>query len=227
MLFRSQGSVRLQIAYERQSDEQLLLKISVHDTGIGIRKEDMGKLFESFQRLDEEKNRNIEGTGLGMNITMSLLKMMGGDMEVESEYQKGSVFTVIIPQKIVNSEPAGSFQKIQENNTWHKESRQGSFEAPEGRVLVVDDNKMNLTVFQALLKRTKLQTVTAESGKQCLESVQKQKFHIIFMDHMMPEMDGIETLHEIKKLAKNKEFLNKDTPVIALTANTVAGAKEM
>ncbi len=225
--YTPKGSVRLQIAYERQNDEQLLVKISVHDTGIGIRKEDMGKLFESFQRLDEEKNRNIEGTGLGMNITMSLLKMMGGDMEVESEYQKGSVFTVIIPQKIVNSEPAGSFQKIQENNTWHRESRQGSFEAPEGRVLVVDDNKMNLTVFQALLKRTKLQTVTAESGKQCLESVQKQKFHIIFMDHMMPEMDGIETLHEIKKLAKNKEFLNKDTPVIALTANTVAGAKEM
>ena len=225
--YTPQGSVRLQIAYERQSGDELLLKISVQDTGIGIREEDMGKLFESFQRLDEEKNRNIEGTGLGMNITMSLLKMMDGDMKVESEYQKGSTFTVIIPQKIVSSEPAGSFQKMQENNARHEGSKQSSFTAPEGRVLVVDDNTMNLTVFKALLKRTNLQVVTAESGKQCLEFVQEQKFHIIFMDHMMPEMDGIETLYEIKKLAECGDFPNKDTPVIALTANAVSGAKEM
>lgn len=225
--YTPQGSVRLQIAYEQQNDDELLLKISVQDTGIGIRKEDMGKLFESFQRLDKEKNRNIEGTGLGMNITMSLLKMMGGDMEVKSEYQKGSAFTVIIPQKIISKEPAGSFQKMQENNTRFQGSKQSSFTAPKGQVLVVDDNTMNLTVFKALLKRTKLQVVTAESGKQCLAYVQKQKFHIIFMDHMMPKMDGIETLHEIKKLAGRKDFPNADTPVVALTANAVAGAKEM
>lgn len=225
--YTPQGSVRLRIAYERQNDDELLLKISVQDTGIGIRKEDMGRLFDSFQRLDEEKNRNIEGTGLGMNITMSLLKMMGGDMKVESEYQKGSTFTVIIPQKIISSEPAGSFRKIQEQNAQYNGSRQSSFIAPKGQVLVVDDNAMNLTVFKALLKRTKLQVVTAESGKQCLEYVQKQRFHIIFMDHMMPEMDGIETLHEIKKLAQRMDFPNKDTPVIALTANAVAGVREM
>lgn len=225
--YTPQGSVTLRIAYERQNDDELLLKISVQDTGIGIRKEDMGKLFESFQRLDEEKNRNIEGTGLGMNITMSLLKMMGGDMNVESEYQKGSTFTVIIPQKIVSNEPAGSFQKMQEKNAQYDGSKQGCFTAPEGRVLVVDDNTMNLTVFKALLKRTKLQVVTAKSGEECLEYVQDQKFHIIFMDHMMPKMDGIETLHEIKKLAVHMDFPNKDTPVIALTANAVAGAKEM
>lgn len=225
--YTPKGSVRLRIAYERQNHEELLLKISVQDTGIGIRKEDMGKLFESFQRLDEEKNRNIEGTGLGMNITMSLLKMMGGDMKVESEYQKGSTFTVIIPQKIINSEPAGSFQKMQEKNAQYDGSRQRSFTAPKGRVLVVDDNTMNLTVFKALLKRTKLQVVTAESGEQCLAYVQQQKFHMIFMDHMMPDMDGIETLQEIKRLAVHMDFPNRDTPVIALTANAVAGAKEM
>lgn len=225
--YTPKGSVRLRIAYERQNNDELLLKISVQDTGIGIRKEDMGKLFESFQRLDEEKNRNIEGTGLGMNITMSLLKMMGGDMQVESEYQKGSTFTVIVPQKIISNEPAGSFQKMQEKNAQHDGSRKSSFTAPKGRVLVVDDNTMNLTVFKALLKRTKLQVVTAESGEQCLAYVQKQKFHMIFMDHMMPEMDGIETLHEIKKLAVHMDFPNKDTPVIALTANAVAGVKEM
>ena len=225
--YTQQGSVRLKIDYERQSDNELLLKMSVKDTGIGIREEDMGKLFESFQRLDEEKNRNIEGTGLGMNITMSLLKMMGGDMKVDSEYQKGSIFTVIIPQKIISDESIGSFQKIQERNSQQNCDKRGSFVAPKGHVLVVDDNAMNLTVFKALLKRTKLQVITAESGKQCLEYVKKQKFHIIFMDHMMPEMDGIETLHKIKILAKRTDFLNKDTPVIVLTANAVAGAKEM
>lgn len=225
--YTQKGSVMLKIAYERQNDDELLLKISVQDTGIGIRKEDMGKLFESFQRLDEKKNRNIEGTGLGMNITMSLLKMLGGDMKVDSEYQKGSTFTVIIPQKIISDEPTGSFQKIQERNSLQNSSKKGSFTAPEGRVLVVDDNAMNLTVFKALLKRTKLQVVTAESGKQCLEYVKQQEFHIIFIDHMMPEMDGIETLHEIKVLAQHIDFPNKNTPVIVLTANAVAGAREM
>lgn len=225
--YTPQGSVHLKAAYECQSDDRMLLKISVQDTGIGIRKEDMGKLFESFQRLDEEQNRNIEGTGLGMNITMSLLKMMDGELKVESEYQKGSTFTVIIPQKIISREPAGSFRQMKEKNIRYDGSRQSSFTAPKGKVLVVDDNTMNLTVFQALLKRTKLQVVTAESGNQCLSYVQKQKFHIIFMDHMMPKMDGIETLHEIKKLAAFEDFPNKDTPVIALTANAVAGAKEM
>lgn len=225
--YTPKGSVKLQIAYERKDDNELLLKISVQDTGIGIREEDMGKLFESFQRLDETKNRNIEGTGLGMNITMSLLTMMDGEMDIKSEYKKGSTFTVTIPQKIISNEPAGSFRKMQEHNARYHGSKQSSFIAPKGHVLVVDDNTMNLTVFKALLKRTKLQVVTAESGKQCLEYVKKQKFHIIFMDHMMPEMDGIETLHEIKRLAESMDFPNKDTPVVALTANAVAGAKEM
>lgn len=148
-------------------------------------------------------------------------------MKVESEYQKGSTFTVIIPQKIVSDEPSGSFEEIREKNTRYNGGKQSSFMAPKGRVLVVDDNTMNLTVFKALLKRTKLQVTTAESGKQCLRYVKKQKFHMIFMDHMMPEMDGIETLHEIQKLAKRVDFPNKNTPVIALTANAVAGAKEM
>lgn len=221
--YTPKGSVELAIAGEYQDGDNILLKISVKDTGMGIRKEDMGKLFDSFQRLDEKKNRNIEGTGLGMNITMSLLKMMDGDMKIESEYQKGSTFQVIIPQRIVNGAPVGSFRAIQEKQTQLSGKKKGSFTAPQASVLVVDDNAMNLTVFKALLKRTKLQVTTADSGRQCLEEIQKTKFHIIFMDHMMPEMDGIETLHEMEKLAAHK---NKDTPVIALTANAVAGARE-
>ena len=221
--YTPQGSIEMKVTYERQAEGEIGLIISVKDTGMGIKKEDMGKLFESFQRLDEEKNRNIEGTGLGMNITMSLLRLMDGEMKVESEYGKGSDFTVTIPQKIVCDEPAGDFETIRSRREQNLSMKQQFFEAPEARVLVVDDNSMNLTVFQSLLKRTKMQITTADSGKKCLELVQKQQYHIIFMDHMMPEMDGIETLHEIRKLSNCP---NHDTPVIALTANALSGARE-
>lgn len=221
--YTPQGTIEMKVTYERQAEEEIGLIISVKDTGMGIKKEDMGKLFESFQRLDEEKNRNIEGTGLGMNITMSLLRLMDGEMKVESEYGKGSDFTVTIPQRIICDEPTGDFETIRNRREQSLSKNQQSFEAPEARVLVVDDNSMNLTVFQSLLKRTKMQITTADSGRRCLELVQRQQYHIIFMDHMMPEMDGIETLHEIRKLTNCP---NHDTPVIVLTANALSGARE-
>ncbi len=221
--YTPQGGIEMRAAYEKTGGEALNLIISVKDTGMGIRKEDMGKLFESFQRLDEEKNRNIEGTGLGMNITMSLLKLMDGDMKVESEYGKGSVFTVTIPQRIVCGEPTGDFESIRKRREENLSKKRQFFEAPEAKVLVVDDNSMNLTVFQSLLKRTKMQITTADSGKKCLELVKKEPYHTVFMDHMMPEMDGIETLHEMRKLS---DYPNADTPVIVLTANALSGARE-
>lgn len=221
--YTPQGGIEMRVAYEKTGEEELLLKISVKDTGMGIRQEDMGKLFESFQRLDEEKNRNIEGTGLGMNITMSLLKLMNGEMKVESEYGKGSDFTVTIPQRILCSEPVGNFDAIKKRREKNVSKTSQSFVAPKASVLVVDDNSMNLTVFKSLLKRTKMKITTADSGRQCLEFVKKEKFHIIFMDHMMPEMDGIETLHEMRRLS---DFPNQDTPVIVLTANAMSGARE-
>lgn len=221
--YTPQGGIEMKVAYEKTGGEELMLKISVKDTGMGIRQEDMGKLFESFQRLDEEKNRNIEGTGLGMNITMSLLKLMDGEMKVESEYGKGSEFTVTIPQRIVCSEPAGDFEAIKKRRERNVSKTSQSFIAPEASVLVVDDNSMNLTVFKSLLKRTKMKITTADSGRRCLELVKKEKYHIIFMDHMMPEMDGIETLHEMRRLS---DFPNQDTPVIVLTANAMSGARE-
>ena len=221
--YTPRGGIEMHVAYERQGEEQISLIISVKDTGMGIKKEDLGKLFESFQRLDEVKNRNIEGTGLGMNITTSLLKLMDGDLKVESEYEKGSTFTVTIPQRIISDEPTGDFESIKSRHDRDRTAEYQSFEAPEANILVVDDNAMNLTVFQSLLKRTKMNIVTADSGRKCLELVQKDPFHIIFMDHMMPEMDGIETLHEIQKLT---DFPNADTPVIALTANALSGARE-
>lgn len=221
--YTPQGGLEMHVAYERKGEGQIALIISVKDTGMGIKKEDMGKLFESFQRLDEKKNRNIEGTGLGMNITMSLLSLMDGDMNVESEYGKGSDFTVTIPQRIVCDEPTGDFESIKNRQEQGKKNGGKIFEAPEARVLVVDDNAMNLTVFTSLLKRTRIKITTADSGKECLALVEKEPYHIIFMDHMMPEMDGIETLHEMQKL---KDCPNRKTPVIVLTANAVAGARE-
>ena len=222
--YTPQGGIEMKAAYERAEDETIRLIISVKDTGMGIRKEDMGKLFESFQRLDEEKNRNIEGTGLGMNITMSLLKLMDGDMKVESEYGKGSVFTVTIPQRIVCDEPTGDFDSIRKRREETLSKKQQSFEAPEARVLVVDDNSMNLTVFQLLLKRTKMQITTADSGKRCLELVKQEPYHIIFMDHMMPEMDGIEAVQIIRRDCGEN---GKLPVIIALTANAMEGVREM
>ena len=221
--YTPQGGVELHATYKRTEEDRMELIVSVKDTGIGIRQEDMGKLFESFRRLDEKKNRNIEGTGLGMNITMSLLKLMGGDIKVESEYQKGSTFTVTIPQKILGNEATGNFERVLGRHRSESVQRKESFEAPEAKVLVVDDKDMNLVVFKTLLKRTKMNIVTADSGRKCLELVKKEPFHIIFMDHMMPEMDGIEALHEIQNLTG---FPNEKTPVIALTANAISGARE-
>ena len=217
------GGVKLHAAYERQEEDRITLIISVEDTGIGIKEEDKGKLFESFQRLEENRNRNIEGTGLGMSITLMLLKLMDGNIEVKSVYQEGSTFTVWIPQGIVNSEPVGDFETILNSQTQVSVKQYDSFEAPEANILVVDDMPMNLTVFTSVLKHTKMNIVTADSGKKGLELVKEQPFHIIFMDHMMPEMDGVETLHEIHKL---KDCPNEKTPIIALTANAISGARE-
>ena len=218
------GGIKMSVSYERTETDQIDLVISVQDTGMGIRQEDMEKLFERFQRLDERNTRNIEGPGLGLNIAMSLLKLMGGGMKIDSEYQKGSTFTVTIPQKVLNNGPTGDFKSVMDSRQMSDtEQIHNSFEAPEAHILVVDDNDMNLDVFKALLKRTKMDIVTVDSGRACLALVKQEYFHIIFMDHMMPEMDGVEVLHEIRKLT---QFPNENTPVIALTANALSGARE-
>lgn len=221
--YTPKGSVKLCAAYEKQEEDMITLIVSVQDTGIGIKEEDQTKLFENFQRLDENKNRNIEGTGLGMSITSMLLQLMDGDIEVQSVYQEGSTFTVRIPQKVIDDEPVGDFESIRDSHPLTNARQYGSFEAPEANILVVDDNTLNLVVFTSFLKVTKMNIVTAESGQKCLELAKEQPFHIIFMDHMMPEMDGVETFHEIQKL---KGSPNEKTPVIILTANSVAGARE-
>lgn len=222
--YTKEGSVTLRTKYLLVDEENLVLHISVSDTGIGIKKDDLEKLFDSFKRLELSKNRNIEGTGLGLNIAKSLVELMKGYITVESEYGKGSTFTVSIPQRIIDNTPIGNLEETvrQYRNEQLKPGQR--FIAPDASILVVDDNIMNLSVIKALLKRTQIQTETADSGAKCLELTKEKKYDIILMDHMMPEMDGIETLHKLRADGENP---NHNSVVIALTANAIAGCREM
>ena len=221
--YTKQGKVTFCLDYEQKSDEQIQLVISVADTGIGIREEDLGKLFTSFTRIEEKRNRNIEGTGLGLSLTKNLVDLMGGEVIVESTYGRGSCFTARIPQKIVDATPMGDFSRRYQQYLSSSDDDTLSFSAPEAKILVVDDVEMNLKVVKGLLKETQIQIDTAASGRQCLERVKTTRYDVIFLDHMMPEMDGIETLQNMKLL---KDNLNREVPVIMLTANAIVGAKE-
>ena len=223
--YTQEGKIILQVGFQPVADEtdMLQLIVAVEDTGIGIREEELSRIYESFQRADEERNRFIEGTGLGISITVQLLKLMGGELKVKSIYGKGSTFTVIIPQKIKGEEKMEEFNRIYESARQQADRNTTTFTAPEAKVLVVDDNKMNLTVAEGLLKHNGIKVDKALSGRQCLEMIQERQYDIIFMDHMMPGMDGIETLQRMQKKSNHK---CANTVVIALTANAIVGAKE-
>ena len=221
--YTKEGNITFELDFEEKTDEQILLVITVRDTGIGIKEEDLGKLFESFTRIEEKRNRNIEGTGLGLNLTKNLVNLMGGEVFAESTYGKGSCFTAKIPQKIADAKPMGDFGKRYQQYLSTSDDDKLSFLAPDARILVVDDVTMNLKVVEGLLKATKIQIDTAVSGSECLECVKTTPYQMIFLDHMMPEMDGLETLEHMKNLADNP---NAQTPVIMLTANAIVGAKE-
>ncbi len=220
--YTQQGKVSLSIKGKVEG-RKAILDCSVKDTGIGIKEEDISKLFKEFERIEEKRNRNIEGSGLGINITTQLLLLMGSRLQVESVYGEGSRFYFTLEQQIVDSTPIGNLEE-----RIRKQSREyvytSAFIAPGANVLVVDDNPINLKVFISLLKRTKLNVDVAEGGMACLELVTKKHYDLIFLDHMMPEMDGIETMHHMKDMPDNQCTL---TPVIALTANAITGAKEM
>lgn len=220
--YTKEGSVSLSIT-GRVEGRRVFFDFSVEDTGIGIKEEDIEKLFREFERIEEKRNRNIEGTGLGINITTQILQLMGSKLEVESVYGKGSRFFFTLEQQIVDSTPIGNLeQRIREQSAEYE--YMAAFTAPEARILVVDDNLTNLKVFVNLLKCTKVNVDVADSGKTCLELVVANSYDLIFLDHMMPEMDGVETLHKMKAMDDNKCM---HTPVVALTANAITGAKEM
>ncbi|MBR6325855.1 MAG: response regulator, partial [Lachnospiraceae bacterium] len=221
-----QGSVTFSIHAEPVKDRQdaVRLRVSVADTGIGIKPEDLDRLFVAFERIDEKNNRSIEGTGLGISITQRFLDMMGSRLEVESEYGRGSVFSFELEQGVVKWEPVGDYEEafrrsLSERKTYHEK-----FTAPEARVLVVDDMPVNLMVFRGLLRRTEIQVDTAESGDEGIALFGSRPYDMIFLDHMMPDKDGIETLGEMKAVTDTP---NTRTPVICLTANAISGMREM
>lgn len=212
--YTNEGSVSLSVDGEKTGVNEFLLRVDVDDTGIGIRKEAIPTLFDSFKRVDTERNRNVEGTGLGLAISKQLIDLMGGTITVDSIYTKGSHFHVEVTQNIVDETPM-SYGSISEA-TKTTSSYEKSFEAPEAHVLVVDDNDMNRMVTRKLLRGTLVQTDVASSGRECLEKTRQTHYDVIFMDHEMPEMDGIETLHQVRS---QHNGLCRNTPVIALTAN--------
>ena len=220
--YTEEGKVTL-IVRGNLVNDNINLKIRIKDTGIGIKEENIDKLFADFERVDTEKNRDIEGTGLGLAIVNRLVQYMGGKIKVTSEYGKGSTFSVCVPQKIIDKKTIGDYKLEPEANEIREDGvRTSGFVAPTAKILVVDDHEMNLLVLKSLLKECKAQVTTCGSGKECIELMIKNSYDIVFLDHMMPEMNGIETLEQLIK--KN---LKRDSKVVALTANAIVGVKEM
>lgn len=219
--YTERGKVMLSIRDGGRDGNSIWLNVSVKDTGIGIREEDREKLFESFERLDEERNRNIEGTGLGMAIVTKLLQMMDSSLEVESVYGQGSTFSFRLRQQIVDGTPIGNYLDHIEKER-DKAGEETYLYSPQARVLIVDDNSINLKVAVSLIKLYGIVPDTASSGEEAIGMVEEKSYDIIFLDHMMPKMDGIETLAKMKE----KKILPPHIVVVALTANAVNGAKE-
>ena len=225
--YTHEGSVRLSV-YKNdeatiEAGKNIDIIFEVKDTGIGIRKEDIDKLFDKFERVDLQQNSTVEGTGLGLAITHNLLEMMGGSVSVDSDYGKGSVFTVVIPQQVVSAEPMGDFRNKYRNEQMSAPVLRESFEAPEAVILVVDDTAMNLKVVEGLLKNTKIGLDMASSGAEAIEKASKKSYDIILMDQRMPVMDGTEAMNRIKEETGGP---NVGVPFICLTADAVSGAKE-
>ena len=221
--FTEKGSITFSAQGEWNDDGTFCLSFSVADTGIGIQKEDLGRLYDSFTKLEEDRNCTIQGSGLGLNITKRFVEQMQGDIRVHSVYGTGTLFIVRIPQVIEDPEPIGDLQRAYERELQEFEKPRAILQAPEACVLSVDDNEMNLAVVRGLLKRTRIQLDTVTGGKECLLYTRRKKYDLIFMDHMMPEPDGIETFHMLRAEADNP---NVNTKVVALTANAVAGSRQ-
>ncbi len=223
--YSKEGTVTLKIScMPGHIEDSVMVRFVISDQGMGIKKEALPTLFDRFIRADEQRNRSIEGSGLGLSIVKGLVDQMDGSISVESEYGKGSTFTVLIPQKISVSEPIGNIDEaIRKSNEDYSEYVE-RFHAPDASILIVDDNLVNLKVATELLKRTKMQIDTATGGKECVYKCRNKRYDLILMDHRMPDPDGIETLHLIRD---DFAGVNYDTKVIALTANVYAGVREM
>ncbi len=221
--YTEKGSVTLDMRVVKKEGDTIATTVRVQDTGIGIKEEDLPKLFVAFERIEEQRNRNIEGTGLGLNITMALLSMMGSRLQVESTYGEGSAFFFTIEQKIVDDTPMGDYEAALRAVREKRAAYHESFTAPEALILVVDDTPMNLLVLKSLLKQTLVQIHTADSGDEALKLITERRYDMIFLDDRMPKKSGVETLHEMEGM----EHKNHGVPVVILTANSADDAKKL
>lgn len=221
--YTEKGTVTLEVRSEKIDTNRVRIHYFVIDTGMGIKKESMPYLFDSFRRVDEQKNRQIEGTGLGLSISKQLVELMNGQISVDSIYTKGSTFHLTLEQEIVDPEPVGTMDFMVRRRARICNRYKQSFEASKGRVLVVDDNDMNRLVVKKLLRDTALMIDTAKSGEECLQLTKNRFYHVILMDHMMPGMDGVETLQKIRN---QENGMCKETPIVALTANVGSESRE-
>lgn len=222
--YTREGSVTLSIQYRKLENGSAQVIYSVTDTGMGIKKENLPYLFSAFKRVDEEKNHYIEGTGLGLSIVKQLVDLMDGDISVNSVYTKGTTFVITLPQEIVSEKEIGEIDFEARHMMNEKKYYKTSFEAPRARILIVDDNETNLMVEEKLLRDTKVRTETVDSGAGCLQRTLQNQYDVILMDHLMPGMDGIECLNEIRT---QKGGLNRETPVVILTANVSGEDQQM
>ena len=217
--YTDSGTVEMEISMKDLTDSTLSLCICVKDTGIGISSEDLPRIFGDFQRIDEEHNRKIEGTGLGLSIVKRMIGLMNGDISVSSEYGKGSVFTAIIPQEISRE----LREEASDNKKYKKLAEAIDYHTPDCRYLVVDDNRLNLLVATRFLDGLEGHIETARGGEEALQKMRQEKYDLIFMDHMMPDLDGIRT-YEMS--LNDRDNLNTDTPMIMMTANALNGVRE-
>jgi CheY-like chemotaxis protein len=235
--YTKEGYIEFRVSGEITGKETINIKFEISDSGIGIKEEDLKKIFGDFVRFDNDKNRNIEGTGLGLAITYSLCRLMGGNVSVTSVYGKGSTFTVVLPQKILDAKPIG--ENISGGEPWYPAPAEGtayennvseqtdsevSFTAPDARILIVDDVPINLLVAEGLLAPYKMQIDCCTGGAEAISLMKKNHYDLILMDHLMPEMNGIETTAKIRALEAQAAAR---IPVIALTADAIIGMKEM
>ncbi len=220
--YTREGEVEFVVSFDELEEDAISLKFKVSDTGIGMKQEDMDKLFSPFTRIEERRNRKVEGTGLGMSITNKLLELMGTKLDVESVYGEGSTFSFAVRQNVISREPIGDFFQKNTMNRNELNSYKESFRAPNAHLLVIDDTEINLSVIKNLLKKTMINIDTADSAMSGIELLRNNKYDVMLIDYMMPKMDGIEALHYMKD-----EGLVGDMKCVILTANAVSGVREM
>ena len=220
--YTHKGFIKFIVRLEEDRDDVAKIRFAVADSGIGIKEEDMPKLFNKFEKFDIKKNSNVEGTGLGLTIVKGYIELMGGTLEVDSIYEMGTTFSVLLDQKIVSFEKPESEEDVQVEEG--KSGKRKHFRAPNARVLVTDDNEINLKVIASLLKSYDIRVDTANSGKKAVEMCMNNPYDIVLMDHMMPGMDGVEAMQRIRNLVDDNSYRSV---IVAVTANAIAGVREM